>query len=134
MRTYIKLKILFIFEDYLSITNEQHHKSMSRLKISTHMLYIHHPSNPSRNKTICKHYHGNQVDDESHFLLDCQKYTSSRVNLYIAIGSISKQFSKLEILINVFTCWVLVQMLLNMLQHLFMKTYHNNHEIGWYWS
>ena len=47
---------------------------------------------------ICrnKNLSGNQAKDESHFLLDCQKNASARVNLYIAIGSISKQFSKLD--------------------------------------
>ena len=45
---------------------------------------------------ICEHCLGNHVEEENHFLLDYQRNASTRVNLYIAIGNISKRFTKLD--------------------------------------
>ena len=76
LRTYIKVKTSFIFEFYLRIRNEQYFKSMFKLRISVHRHNIQRGGyNPSR-KRICQHYHGNQVEGDSHFLLHCQMYAN----------------------------------------------------------
>ena len=100
MRTYIQFKTSFVSEDYLSIKNELHRKAMSKLRISAHTLQIERgryttPPTPVEKRT-CQHCPENQVEDEYHFLITCNKFSTARANLYSTIDGLCDQFKKLD--------------------------------------
>ena len=100
MRTYIEFKSKFIFEDYLSISNEDDRKALTRLRVSAHTLAIERgryttPPTPVEART-CSHCPDNQVENEMHFIMKCSKYMQQRETLFAEIARICEQFYKLN--------------------------------------
>lgn len=100
MRTYKLFKQNLQMEDYLSVKNEQHRSAMTKLRISAHSLAIergryNRPPTPVSDRT-CSHCPGAQVEDELHFLTECDRYITKRNELYKKISDKCHLFSTLS--------------------------------------
>jgi hypothetical protein len=100
MRSYILFKNTFILEDYLAIANEKHRIAMSKLRVSAHTLAIERgrytrPVTPI-NERVCKTCTGNVIEDELHFLIDCERHATQRSQLFTKISNKCMQFSNLN--------------------------------------
>jgi hypothetical protein len=83
LRTYLKIKDQFHRESYLqNITNKDHRHTMTRFRISAHVLNIEYGRyrGIKVNERVCP-YCPTKVEDEMHFLLSCQKYAKLREQL-----------------------------------------------------
>ncbi len=100
MRSYILFKNTFMLEDYLSIANEKHRRVMSKLRVSAHNLAVERgrytrPVTPI-NERVCKTCTGNKIEDERHFLIDCERYATQRSGLFAKISNKCGQFPNLN--------------------------------------
>ncbi len=100
MRSYILFKNTFILEDYLAIANEKHRIAMSKLRVSADTLAIERgrytqPITPI-NERVCKTCTGNVIEDELHFLIDCERHATQRSKLFTKISNKCMQFSNLN--------------------------------------
>ncbi len=81
LRTYRKFKINFEMEDYLEvIKNSEHRLQLLKFRISSHKLHIEtgrSPHIPVEDR-LCKVCNTNSVEDELHFLLNCNSYDELR--------------------------------------------------------
>ena len=79
LRTYYTFKPIFKKEIYLrSITNRDVRKCFTQFRISAHQLAIEkgrHRNIKAHNR-LCKFCQTNEVEDEFHFLIKCQKFSS----------------------------------------------------------
>ena len=82
LRTYVKFKKQLKFEHYLdAVKNFQIRKNITRLRISAHNLYIEtgrhkRPYKTPVNQRTC--ITCNSIDDELHFMLDCDQFKVPR--------------------------------------------------------
>ena len=86
MRTYIQFKNKFTPEDYLNIHNFQIRKSLTQLRISAHKLQIERgrytrPPTPVEAR-ICVFCKDKKVEDELHFLMNCNLYEKERTDFF----------------------------------------------------
>jgi hypothetical protein len=100
LRTYITFKADFGMEDYLTISNDKHRKAMARFRISAHTLAIERgryttPPTPLIDR-VCKHCADHRIEDEFHFLVECDKYDSPRRKLFHEIGILCPRFQDLN--------------------------------------
>ena len=100
MRTYVTFKHCFEYESYLNMSNEDHRKSLTRLRISAHRLAIERgrytvPFTPA-DKRLCKLCNNDEVEDEFHFLMSCSHYKQLRTSLNENILNECKNFGQLE--------------------------------------
>ncbi len=100
MRSYILFKNTFILEDYLAIAKEKHRIEMSKLRVSAHTLAIERgrytrPVTPI-NERVCKTCTGNVIEDELHFLIDCERHATQRSKLFTKISNKCMPFSNLN--------------------------------------
>jgi len=102
LRTYMMFKNTFRQENYLkSMSCTNHRKYFTRLRISAHNLKIEtgrhtRPKTPVE-KRVCNHC--NEVDDELHFMLICNKknrYVSSRQKFINDIKDINPTFTNMN--------------------------------------
>ena len=99
MRTYITFKTSFVMEDYLTIKNVAHRKAMTKLRISAHSLAIERgryttPSTPIESR-ICPHCPDNVIEDELHFIMQCNKTSEARETLFNTIQHLCANFINL---------------------------------------
>ena len=82
-------KITHNLESYLKITNIKYRSAITRLRISSHKLEIEigRWNKTPRGQRICKNCIMNEVEDENHFLFECQMYKTERKELYNKIAS-----------------------------------------------
>ena len=100
MRTHNTFKHNFEYEQYLNMTNEEHRKSLTRLRISAHRLAIERgrytkPQTPAE-KRLCKFCSGKSIEDEYHFLMSCNYYHETRASLIMNITRECKNFANLK--------------------------------------
>ena len=85
LRTYYTFKPIFKKEIYLrSIINRDVRKCFTQFRISAHQLAIEkgrHRNIKAHNR-LCKFCQTNEVEDEYHFLIKCQKFSSERNKLF----------------------------------------------------
>jgi hypothetical protein len=86
LRTYLKLKCNFGFENYLHILSDfNQRKSFTKFRISNHKLKIEtgrysKPITPLENR-ICEKCFSDEIESEEHLLLKCSFYYTSRRKL-----------------------------------------------------
>ena len=100
MRTYNKFKHNFEYEEYLNLANEEHRKSLTRLRISAHRLAIERgrytvPHTPPEER-LCNYCSEKCIEDEFHFLMSCNHYQEIRSSLKMSIIKECKNFANLE--------------------------------------
>jgi len=100
MRTYITFKSNFEYESYLNMANEDQRKSMTRFRISAHRLAIERgrytvPPTPANNR-LCIYCTSQEVEDEYHFLMSCNKYQQLRETLKANIQYECENFNNLQ--------------------------------------
>ena len=99
LRFYAKIKDKFNFEPYLnSIKNPLHRSALAKLRTSSHKLMIEtgrytSPKTPEL-KRLC--INCNVVEDESHFLLECQNFNTERGHFINNISSLCPNFANLN--------------------------------------
>ena len=95
------IKNSFTIEPYISLVNNRNQRAwISRLRTSSHRLHIETgrytvPVTPI-NEHICKYCQSNEIDDEIHFLVRCNKFSIKRNCFFGKVGSISPNFEKLN--------------------------------------
>ena len=79
--TYLFLKTNFRLEKYLTLLRPEYRKSICRLRVSAHRLFIEMDSynNTPRTERICKNCMRNEIEDEEHFIIRCNKFTKERL-------------------------------------------------------
>ena len=86
--TYLKIKDHFGFENYLTcMKNPDQRKALCRLRISAHRLQIEtgRYSKTPRSERFCKKCCTNEIEDETHFLCECQKLETHRNKLWSVV-------------------------------------------------
>ncbi len=86
MRTYRLIKTDFILEPYMRIKDYQARKAITKLRMSSHDLFIEKGRHTKPLKTpveqrICRYCNRNEVEDEVHFLIRCDYYEGARNKL-----------------------------------------------------
>ena len=95
--TYLFLKTNFGLEKYLTLI-DNFRKSICRFRVSAHRLYIETGwyKNIPRNERLCKNCSANEIEDEAHFLIKCDKLNNKREELFNLVSSKVKNFTKLS--------------------------------------
>ena len=97
--TYLFLKSNFRYEEYLtSVNNYKYRRSICKFRVSSHRLLIEtgrYHSIP-RHERICKNCTRNVVEDEIHFLIQCDKFSQEREKLLKLVYSKVNKFSDLS--------------------------------------
>ena len=98
LRTYRSFKVVFAWEHYLSaVTNRSHLTALARFRTSCHSLEIetgryHKPPIPCEQR-VCRICKSGEVEDEHHFVLDCQPLDHLRHNLLKTVLKYHPNFS-----------------------------------------
>jgi hypothetical protein len=76
----------------------EYRKSICKLRTSSHRLLIETGRNTNilRNKRICKNCTNQEIEDETHFLTRCQKFSGERDDLFNSISAKVKYFTNLS--------------------------------------
>ena len=79
-----QIKQTYAFEPYLNIGNDNHRKAITKLRLSSHKLEIEvgRWKKLTREERICRCCELGKVENETHFLFECPKYTQKRVTMY----------------------------------------------------
>ena len=88
--TYLNIKTNFGLEKYLTlIKNYQYRRSICKLRVSSHRLLIEQGryKNIPRNERLCKNCNQNAIEDESHFLIKCDKFNEERKDIFSQLNS-----------------------------------------------
>ena len=92
LRFYSKIKDNFEMEPYLDILLKVNRINITRLRVSCHSLAVelgrhNHPPIPLSNRlcSVC-----NSIEDETHYLLYCTKYSEERNELFSNLSTILK--------------------------------------------
>ena len=97
--TYLSIKKHFGPEKYLNIIkNFQYRKAFCRFRISSHRLFIEtgrYKKIPRENR-ICHNCGKNEVENELHFLIQCDKYHNERKQLFDIISKTANNFTRLN--------------------------------------
>ena len=82
-----QIKDTYSFEHYLNIENDQHRKSITQIRLSSHRLAIETGrwQNILRENRLCKYCNLSAIETESHFLFECQNYIDERTSMHIFI-------------------------------------------------
>ena len=102
MRTFRLFKSNIAYEQYLNIKNFEKRKFIARFRISAHKLKIETGRYNSNNCYIkaedrkCIQCDTNSMEDEFHFLIDCDKYESLRNDLFSKCETKNKHFNKYD--------------------------------------
>jgi hypothetical protein len=99
LRLYKEIKESFDVEPYLYINVEKYRVALSRLRLSSHHLGIEvgrhaRPIIPADQRfcTTCT----DKIDDEIHFLIECQKYQGLRSKMFTSLNSLMPTFPNLS--------------------------------------
>ena len=100
LSTYRHIKTSFHFENYLhDIKHKEHRIIYTSLRISSHQLAIERGrySNPPvpREHRLCSVCNNQEVEDEKHFLIECNTYKDDRHNMIHQIGLVYPHFTNL---------------------------------------
>ena len=98
LRAYYTFKPFFKKEIYLQfIRNRDVRKCFTQFRISAHQLAIERGKdrNIKIKDKICKYCQSSEVEDEIYFLINCQKFTNERKELFPKIEKFCKCFSSL---------------------------------------
>ena len=79
------------------------------MRTSAHKLLIEtgRYTNIPRNETrICKNCTNQEIEDETHFLTRCPKFSGERDALFNSTSAKVKNFTNLSDKINYFGCWI----------------------------
>ena len=86
LTTYLFLKTNFKLEKYLTLVKKyEYRKSICKLGTSVHRLFIEtgrYTNNIPRNERICKNCINQEIEDETHFLTRCPKFSGERGDLF----------------------------------------------------
>ena len=98
MRTYLLFKSHFRHEEYFSINHPGLRQALCKLRISAHNLTIEkgrytRPFTPAELR-VCNTC-PDKLDDEIHFLTECTKYSTDRIELFEQIAEICPNFINL---------------------------------------
>ena len=99
LRTYLKIKTNFGYENYLSIIkNFEQRRRLSKLRISAHKLQIEieRYQGTLRENRICCRCTSGQVEDEIHYLLHCTRHTNHREIFTTYLTSECQNFQNLD--------------------------------------
>ena len=98
MRTYIKFKTSITFENYLSYNDIEKRQTVTKIRLSDHLLNIEtgRRHNIKTENRLCKFCNTNSVEDEFHFIISCNKYSSLRNALFSKLSKNDNNFSKLS--------------------------------------
>lgn len=102
LRTYCTFKNRYCTENYLSmIRSKDTRTAFTRLRISAHNLAIetgrHVKPKMKLEERVCINCnHGNVIEDEYHFLMNCNKYSECRDTLFNHVESICPAFNDLN--------------------------------------
>ena len=94
LRTYSKIKTIIRKEQYLQkIQVVKHRNALSKLRLSNHKLNI----EVGRHKRIAKEnrfcpFCVDNIEDEVHFLIECELYKNSRENLWEELHLVNPNF------------------------------------------
>jgi superfamily II helicase len=83
--TYLFLKTNFGLEKYLTLINNfNYRKSICRFRVSAHRLYIEtgRYKHILINERLCKNCSANEIEDEAHLLIKCDKLNNKREELF----------------------------------------------------
>jgi hypothetical protein len=97
--TYLKVKHNFGFENYLTIIkNFEQRKIFTRFRKSANRLRIElgRCQGTLRQDIICLHCSSGEVEDEIHYLLNCEKFKDERSNLIFPIALGCTNFIQLQ--------------------------------------
>ena len=99
LRTYRKFKSQFGREDYLSsIPQPEMRVELLKFRVSCHKLHIEtgrHPYIPIEMR-LCQLCDKNKIEDEEHFLMECEVYSEERTVAFDNISKISENFYNLD--------------------------------------
>ena len=95
LRSYVLFKTKFEYEEYLNLNNVRARKAIARIRTSAHSLAIEtgrysRPVIPA-DKRFCR-FCPDEVENEIHFMLFCEKYDDSRKALIQEIECINPNF------------------------------------------
>lgn len=98
LSTYLFLKTNFGLEKYLTLLRPEYRKPICRLRVSAHRLLIEmgRYNNTPRTERICKNCMCNEIEDEEHFIIRCNKFTKEREELFELISSKVRHFTHLQ--------------------------------------
>ena len=73
-------KKVFKIENYLKINNFENRRALTKLRTSSHTLAIETGrwTKTERIHRLCEQCTENKIEDETHFLFDCKKYSNER--------------------------------------------------------
>ena len=116
LRTYNLFKQGYNQEKYLSLPlPKEDIRIFTKFRISSHNLEIESGRHSSKNKPkidaksrFCKICANNQIEDEQHFLITCQKYTNIREILLKHIDNIDTRSSIRTMPINILFKYLMV--------------------------
>ena len=79
-----QIKQTYAFETYLNIDNDNHRKAITKLRLSSHKLEIEvgRWKKLTRKERICRCCQLGMVENETHFLFECPRYTQKRTTMY----------------------------------------------------
>jgi len=106
----IKETKTYELQSYLtSISNSFHRQSLSKLRISNHILHVEtgRHNKVDKNKRTCRQCNENVIENEEHFILHCSKFTDARMGLLSHMQSFSPGFihmpdaAKIEKILNI---------------------------------
>jgi hypothetical protein len=85
-------------ESYLSISNFEYRKPITKLRISEHNLLIEKGRhlNIPREQRLCSHCNYKCIDDEKHFLLHCTKNSELRSSFLNILNNENQMFNNLS--------------------------------------
>ena len=98
LRTYKLVKNYITIEPYLTTPLPRRQTLISRFRLSSHDLQIEkgrHVSIPYKNRH-CPTCTTGQIEDEYHFLIQCQTYNAPRQNLFKNIEQLFPEFSSFQ--------------------------------------
>jgi hypothetical protein len=99
LRTYRTFKTCFQEEPYLNIlTDRELRRGYARLRTSSHTLHIEtgrFVKTPPQLR-LCQLCHSGEVEDETHFLINCKLYTDDRDHLFANINNTCPNFTTLS--------------------------------------
>lgn len=92
LRTYALFKTDFVMENYILTCNFDTRCYLAKLRISAHKLNIelgryHKPKKLEISQRLCKYCNSNAVEDEIHFVLDCNFYVKERKKLFDSLST-----------------------------------------------
>ena len=98
LRTFRKFKHIISYEKYLNLKDVEKRRNITKLRTSEHKLRIETERFNNKNTYVppelrlCMNCEGKQVEDEFHFIAECNKYTSLRDELFTKCKRYNKYF------------------------------------------